>query len=312
MCTRSGAAEASETVVVVPEPRLWRLPPGGRGAGELGGCRAHDRSWPTLTAEFKAAGKTFRVSTKYPCAHSCCISAAGAIYYYQLIDSEGGPGAAPEPGDRRHHRRPHKLGDGRSRTNRLKENRPGPRASTSAACLIGHAARALPGSATRAKPVNSALLARRDGRGPKLGGDAPSGGRRRAVVVLRKGHGPGVVAQWLSDRGGPAPWPGARSGTFAGRAPAGASRAWSPRMSSPPASARLFSARRRARVVGLPARSVFVKDGHSTFDDLRSHLGAQNLKSALLWVALALPVREGPRPHWQKPVPPQTLLASRE
>jgi ATP phosphoribosyltransferase len=65
-----------------------------------GGCRlvvAVPESWidvshvldlVDLTSEFKAAGKTFRVSTKYPALTREYFRRWG-IYYYQLIDSDG-------------------------------------------------------------------------------------------------------------------------------------------------------------------------------------------------------------------------------
>ena len=102
------AFEAEQAVVVIPDLGY-------------GGCRlvvAVPESWidvghimdlVDLTTEFKAAGKTFRVSTKYPALVRQYFRKWG-IYYYQLIDSRGRPRAAPEPGHRRHHRRPDQLG----------------------------------------------------------------------------------------------------------------------------------------------------------------------------------------------------------
>ena len=65
-----------------------------------GGCRlavAVPESWidvshimdlVDLTTEFKASGRTFRVSTKYPALVRQYFRRHG-IYYYQLVDSEG-------------------------------------------------------------------------------------------------------------------------------------------------------------------------------------------------------------------------------
>jgi ATP phosphoribosyltransferase len=80
-------AEASESLVVVPDLGFGR-------------CRlavAVPESWidvthimdlVDLTAEFKAAGRTFRVSTKYPSLVRHYFRNRG-IYYYQLIPSDG-------------------------------------------------------------------------------------------------------------------------------------------------------------------------------------------------------------------------------
>ena len=104
-------AESERTVVVVPDLGY-------------GGCRlvvAVPESWidvthiidlVDLTAEFKAAGKTFRVSTKYPALTRPYFRRWG-IYYYQLIDSDGALELHPTPGDRRRDRRPDQLGDRR-------------------------------------------------------------------------------------------------------------------------------------------------------------------------------------------------------
>src|SRR2546429_400925 len=81
------AGEAEQIRVVVPDLGY-------------GGCRlavAVPESWidvthiidlADLTAEFKAAGKTFRVSTKYPTLTQGYFRKSG-IYYYQIIDSDG-------------------------------------------------------------------------------------------------------------------------------------------------------------------------------------------------------------------------------
>ena len=113
-----------------------------------GGCRlvvAVPESWidvthiidlVDLTAEFKAAGKTFRVSTKYPALTQALLPQVGHLLL-PVDRLRRRPRAAPEPGDRRHHRRPDELGDD-------PEGQPphGDRGGTvleSASCLIGHA-----------------------------------------------------------------------------------------------------------------------------------------------------------------------------
>jgi len=81
------ASEAEHTEVILPDLGY-------------GGCRlvvAVPESWidvthmmdlVDLTAEFKAAGKTFRVSTKYPALVRQHFHRWG-LYYFQLIDSDG-------------------------------------------------------------------------------------------------------------------------------------------------------------------------------------------------------------------------------
>src|SRR5262249_35689019 len=81
------AEEAAQTIVVAPDLGY-------------GGCRlivavpeswidvAHIMDLADLTAEFKALGKTFRVSTKYPTLTQAYFRKWG-IYYYQMIESDG-------------------------------------------------------------------------------------------------------------------------------------------------------------------------------------------------------------------------------
>ena len=113
-----------------------------------GGCRlavAVPESWidvshimdlVDLTTEFKAAGRTFRVSTKYPALVRQYFRKFG-IYHYQLIDSEGALELHPSLG----------IADiivdltssGTTlKDNRLREIEDGT-VLESAACLIGHA-----------------------------------------------------------------------------------------------------------------------------------------------------------------------------
>ena len=106
--------EATQTVVVVPDLGY-------------GGCRlvvAVPESWidvghvidlVDLTSEFKASGRTFRVSTKYPrrLTQRAFQPLGDLSATTSSIESEGASGAAPEPArDRRHHRRPQRsFGD---------------------------------------------------------------------------------------------------------------------------------------------------------------------------------------------------------
>jgi ATP phosphoribosyltransferase len=261
------AAEASDTVVVIPDLGY-------------GGCRlvvAVPESWvdvghmidlADLTAEFKAAGKTFRVSTKYPALTRAHFRRWG-IYYYQLIDSEGALELHPSLG----------IADiivdltssGTTlKDNRLKEIDQG-RVLDSAACLIGHA----PGLAKLCDEGEAGdlalLLDAMDGvKGSEgmlhlevVGGPSSSASEKGQDTA-------GIVAQWLSDRGVQHL---ARGEVWDVAGEAG----W--RVTGLLAADELAACQRRlfqlgaSRVVGLPARSVFVKDGHSTFDDLRSRLG---------------------------------------
>ena len=231
------AAEAEQPVVVVPDLGY-------------GGCRlvvAVPESWidvthmidlVDLTAEFKDAGKTFRVSTKYPALTQAYFRKWG-IYYYQLIDSDGALELHPSLG----------IADiivdltssGTTlKDNRLREIDEGTRARLG---LLPDRPRAEPvGAGRRGRDRPAGPPARRDGRRPGLGGMAAPGSRRQPGRARpRDGRGRGR----LSPRArGPAHLRGARSGTTAAN-PAGASPPWSPPRSSPPASASLFRARRR-------------------------------------------------------------------
>ena len=89
-----------------------------------------------LTAEFKAAGKTFRVSTKYPSLVRGCFRKWG-IYHYQLIPSDGALELHPSLGIA------DIIVDLTSSGTTLKDNRlreiEGGTVLDSASCLIGHA-----------------------------------------------------------------------------------------------------------------------------------------------------------------------------
>ena len=129
------AVETDQAVVVVPDLGY-------------GGCRlavAVPESWidvshvmdlVDLTTEFKTAGRTFRVSTKYPALVRQYFRKFG-IYYYQLIDSEGALELHPSLGIA------DIIVDLTSSGTTLKDNRlreiEGGTVLESAACLIGHA-----------------------------------------------------------------------------------------------------------------------------------------------------------------------------
>jgi ATP phosphoribosyltransferase len=261
------AAEAARTVVVTPDLGY-------------GGCRlvvAVPESWidvthvidlVDLTSEFKAAGKTFRVSTKYPALTQAHFRRWG-IYYYQLIHSEGALELHPSLG----------IADiivdltssGTTlKDNRLKEIEQG-RVLESASCLIGHA----PGLAALAGEGETGPLALlldaidgvRASEGmlhlEVVGSPAEPGPETAAAVAdYLRGQGAQHIARgevW-DDRGGPG---------------------W--RVTALVAAGKLTSYERplfrlgASRVVGLPARFVFGRDSHSTFDDLRQRLeGSEN------------------------------------
>src|SRR5208282_3749171 len=88
-----------------------------------------------LTTEFKIAGKTFRVSTKYPAVVRQYFRKWG-IYYYQLVDSQGALELHPSLGIA------DIIVDLTSSGTTLKDNRlreiKGGTVLESAACLIGH------------------------------------------------------------------------------------------------------------------------------------------------------------------------------
>ena len=132
---RAVPSRSSEAIVVIPDLGY-------------GGCRlavAVPESWidvthmmdlVDLTTEFKAAGRTFRVSTKYPALVRQHFRKLG-IYYYQLIHSEGALELHPSLGIA------DIIVDLTSSGTTLKDNRlreiEGGTVLESAACLIGHA-----------------------------------------------------------------------------------------------------------------------------------------------------------------------------
>jgi ATP phosphoribosyltransferase len=255
-------AESERTVVVVPDLGY-------------GGCRlvvAVPESWidvthiidlVDLTAEFKAAGKTFRVSTKYPALTRAYFRRWG-IYYYQLIDSDGALELHPTLGIA------DVIVDLTSSGITLKDNRlreiEGGTVLESASCLIGHA----PSLRELAdEGVTGPLALLLDAMDGVRGSD---GWLHLEVVGAPAAPGPETaarVASYLRDQGAQHI---ARGEVWDDRGSPG----W--RVTALVAARKLTACQRHlfelgaSRVVGLPARFVFDRDGHSTFDNLRDRL----------------------------------------
>jgi ATP phosphoribosyltransferase len=258
------AAEAESSVVVLPDLGY-------------GGCRlvvAVPESWidvshiidlVDLTAEFKAAGRTFRVATKYPALTQSYFRRWG-IYYYQVIDSEGALELQPSLG----------IADvivdltssgSTLKDNRLKEIQEG-RVLDSAACLIGHG----PSLAAFAQEGETGPLA--------LWLDALDGARAskdrlhlevvgQPAVPVAGPETASAVAAYLREQGARHV---ARGEIWDDWDRPG----W--RVTALVESARLAACQRRLfelgaqRVVGLPIRFLFDRDGPSTFNLLRQRL----------------------------------------
>lgn len=256
------AAESVQTTVVVPDLGY-------------GGCRlvvAVPESWidvahiidlVDLTAEFKASGKTFRVSTKYPALTQAYFRKWG-IYYYQLIDSDGALELHPTLGIA------DVIVDLTSSGITLKDNRlreiEGGTVLDSASCLIGHA------------PSLAALAAEGEAGPLALLLDAMDGVRASEgwlhLEVVGSPAAPGpetaaTVATYLRDQGAQHI---ARGEVWDDQGGTG----W--RVTALVAAKKLTACQRRlfelgaSRVVGLPTRFVFDRDGHSTFDSLKTRL----------------------------------------
>lgn len=211
-----------------------------------------------LTTEFKAAGRTFRVSTKYPNLVRASFRSWG-IYYYELVPSEGALELHPSLGIA------DIIVDLTSSGTTLKDNRlrmiEGGTVLDSAACLVGNAA------------ALAALVG--EGEGGPLAGllDAIDGVRAsEGWLHLEVVGGPGAdgaeaVASYLAGQGAQQV---DRGEVWDGTGAPG----W--RVTGLIAAKRLAPCRRRllalgaGRVVGLPARFVFDRDAPSTFDRLRS------------------------------------------
>jgi ATP phosphoribosyltransferase len=217
-----------------------------------------------LTTEFKTAGKTFRVSTKYPALVRQYFRKWG-IYYYQLIDSEGALELHPSLGIA------DIIVDLTSSGTTLKDNRlreiVGGTVLESAACLIGHA----PSLTTLVNEGETGPLA--------LLLDAIDGVRRSEgllhLEVVGSPSTPGpetaaAVAGYLREEGAQHL---VRGDVWDDQGRPG----W--RITALVASKKLTACQRAlfalgaSRIVGLPAQFVFDKDAPSTFNLLRSQFG---------------------------------------
>jgi ATP phosphoribosyltransferase len=236
-----------------------------------GGCRlavAVPESWidvshmldlVDLTTEFKAAGRTFRVSTKYPALVREHFRRFG-IYHYQLIDSEGALELHPSLG----------IADiivdlvssgSTLKDNRLREIEEGT-VLQSAACLIGHAPSLKPLTGEGEKGALALLLDAIDGvRGAKgwlhvevVGTQDAAGPEAAAKVAghLRSEGALHIARGEVWDDGGASGW------RVTALLPA----------TSLTACRRALHGLGAGRVVGLPPRIVFDRDGRSTFDEL--------------------------------------------
>jgi ATP phosphoribosyltransferase len=258
------ALESEQTVVVVPDLGY-------------GGCRlvvAVPESWidvthmidlVDLTSEFKDAGRTFRISTKYPALTQAYFRKWG-IYYYQVIASDGALELHPSLGIS------DIIVDLTSSGTTLKDNRLREIAEgtvlDSAACLIGHAPSLRALSDEGETGALALLLDAMDGVRASEGwlhmevvGTPAAPGRDTAATV----------AAYLRDQGAQHIW---RGEVWDDRGEPG----W--RVTALVAARKLTACQRRlfelgaGRVVGLPARFVFDRNGHATFDRLRERLAS--------------------------------------
>lgn len=267
--------ESETAVVVVPDLGY-------------GGCRlavAVPESWidvshvidlVDLTTEFKAAGRGFRVSTKYPALTRRFLRKNG-IFHYQLIHSEGALELHPSLGIA------DVVVDLTSSGATLKDNRlreiEGGTVLESSACLVGHApslkrlvdeggsgplARFLD-ALDGVRGVDQTLHVEIVGQGSAAAGEAAD----RVARHLRENGGRQLARGAIElDQGRPG-W--RVTGLLSAQA--------------------LVACRRTllelgaSRLVGVPPRLVFDRDAASTFDDLADRLAAG---------ARASPVRSGP------------------
>jgi ATP phosphoribosyltransferase len=256
------AAEAQSALVVVPD----------LGYGRCRLAVAVPESWidvshmidlVDLTTEFKAASRSFRVSTKYPALVRAYFHSYG-VYYYQLIHSEGALELHPSLGIA------DVIVDLVSSGTTLKDNRlreiEGGTVLQSAACLIGHDASLARLAADGEEGALALLLDAIDGvRGAEgwlqvevVGGGANSGSESAAEV-----------ARYLREQGA---LHIARGEVWDHRDSSG----W--RVTALVPAGKLTACRRTllrlgaARVAGLPPRVIFDRDARSTFDELCARL----------------------------------------
>ena len=256
------AFEARQAVVVDPDLGY-------------GGCRlvvAVPESWVDvghvldlvdLTGEFKSAGKTFRVSTKYPALVRQYFRKWG-VYYYQLIDSEGALELHPSLGIA------DVIVDLTSSGTTLKDNRlreiEGGVVLDSAACLIGHAP-SLISLADEGETGPLALLL------DALDGVRRSSGLLHLEVVGEPAEpGPNTAARVADYLRGQGARHLVRGEVWDERGRPG----W--RVTALVAAKRLTACQRElmglgaSRIVGVPAQFVFDRTAASTFDDLKARL----------------------------------------
>jgi ATP phosphoribosyltransferase len=241
-----------------------------------GGCRlvvAVPESWidvahiidlVDLTTEFKAAGKTFRVSTKYPSLTQAYFRKWG-IYYYQLIDSEGALELHPTLGIA------DVIVDLTSSGTTLKDNRlreiEGGTVLESAACLIGHDA-SLAALAEEGEDGTLALLL------DAIDGVRAADGWLHLEVVGSRGSFAASPVEGVTSylRG-----LGARHLAHGDVSDERDEPGWRvtaliPAKSLAACQRQLFR-RGAGRVVGLPTRFVYDRDARFTFNLLRAKLG---------------------------------------
>ncbi len=252
------APEAAQTIVVAPDLGY-------------GGCRlvvAVPESWidvthlidlVDLTAEFKASGRAFRVSTKYPALTRSHFRRWG-IFHYQIVDSEGALELHPSLG----------IADiivdltssgSTLKDNRLKEIEKGT-VLDSASCLIGHAPtlRALcdEGESGPLALLLDAMDGVRASEGmlhmEVVGAPAEPGPKTpfRVADYLREHGAQHIVQGEVRDDLGNPGW--RVTALVAANKVAACQRA-------------LFRLGAN-RVVAMSTRFVFGRDGHSTFDEL--------------------------------------------
>jgi len=241
-----------------------------------GGCRlvvavpeswidvAHAMDLVELAAEFKEAGKTLRVSTKYPSLARDFFGRRG-IRHYRVVDSDGALELHPSLGIA------DIIVDLTSSGTTLKDNRlreiEGGTVLESASCLIGHepGLRAMVDEG-EAGPL-ALLLDAMDGV------RASEGWLHLEVVGGPAGPGPRTaeeVAAYLAGRGAQHVARGEVRDAEGGEA-------W--RVTALVLARRLAACQRALfrlgarRVVGLPPRFVFDRDGESTFDRVARDLG---------------------------------------
>jgi ATP phosphoribosyltransferase len=217
-----------------------------------------------LAAEFKDAGKTFRVSTKYPHLTQDFFRRRG-IHHYQVIDSDGALELHPSLGIA------DIIVDLTSSGTTLKDNRlreiEGGTVIESASCLIGHT------------PAIRALVAEGEAGPLALLLDAMDGVRASEgwlhLEVVGSPAEPAprtaeAVASYLTEQGAQHV---ARGQVW----DAEGGDAW--RVTALVLAKRLTACQRTLfrlgarRVVGLPTRFVFDRDGESTFDRIGREVG---------------------------------------